>query len=172
MNLLRSNIETWLPVVEFEGLYEVSGLGRVRSLDRVTNGHPYQGKLLKLGTLSNSAGHKYVSLCRDGKVTKRLVHHLVLEAFVGPRPDGMEGLHYNDIAADNSVENLRWGTRSDNMHDLVRNRRHLPALRTHCVNGHEYAPENTLRSNKGARVCRTCIVQRSRNRRARNRAAA
>jgi hypothetical protein len=49
------------------------------------------------------------------------VHVLVLTAFVGPCPDGNEALHFNDIPDDNRLSNLRWGTRSQNNHDAIRN---------------------------------------------------
>lgn len=61
----------------------------------------------------------YITACfRIGKKNYvRYVHHLVLEAFVGPRPDGMECCHGIGGASDNSVENLRWGTKAENFAD-------------------------------------------------------
>lgn len=124
--------ERWLPVSGFEGLYEVSDRGRVRSLDRVL---PYErrdqysgrallierrrkGQLLRPGRQSD--GHVSVSLGRGHSVN---VHILVLQTFVGPCPDGHEALHWNDVPDDNRLSNLRWGTRSDNLLDAVRNGR-------------------------------------------------
>jgi hypothetical protein len=52
-----------------------------------------------------------------GKGNHRKVHHLVLEAFIGPRPDGFEACHGNGDPTDNRVENLRWGTHEENHDD-------------------------------------------------------
>lgn len=65
-------------------------------------------------------GYLRVGLRKEigGKLCWRAVHHLVLEAFVGPRPDGMEGLHApNPDRTDNRLENLRWGTSAENTAD-------------------------------------------------------
>ncbi|WP_353057975.1 NUMOD4 motif-containing HNH endonuclease [Propionimicrobium sp. PCR01-08-3] len=113
--------ELWLPVVEYEGLYEVSDLGRVRSLDRVTKqGAKKVGRVLKPHKSGHST-HQQVHLCRDGTSKSRKVHQLVLEAFVGPRPDGCMALHYNDVKTDNRLVNLRWGTCQENRQDAIRN---------------------------------------------------
>lgn len=100
------SIEIWLPVVGFAGLYEVSNLGRVRSLRR------HQPKLLRPGRMT--AGHLSVSL---GRGRSRTVHSLVIEAFVGPRPPGMEVRHSNGVPSDNRLANLAYGTRADNSRD-------------------------------------------------------
>jgi hypothetical protein len=156
----------WRPVIGYAGFYEVSDQGHVRSLDRVTASGPRRGKLLKPQILNNSAKHLQVSLSRYGNARHRLIHQLVLEAFVGPRPPGLECRHLNDDSTDNRLSNLVWGTRSENLHDMVRNGKHTMAAKTHCVNGHEYTPSNTLRNNKGARVCRNCVRQHARDQRA------
>lgn len=64
----------------------------------------------------------------DKRVTKK-VHRLILETFVGPCPDGMEGCHYNDIPSDNELKNLRWDTRSNNNKDAYRNGRKYPSAK-------------------------------------------
>lgn len=96
----------WLPVVGFDGAYEVSDLGQVRSVKT--------GRLLKPARI-NSLGHLQVKLYRDGKQHGRLVHRLVLEAFKGPCPPGMEARHVqtNDTS-DNRLGNLAWGTYTEN----------------------------------------------------------
>lgn len=99
--------ERWLPVVGYEGLYEVSDLGRVRTRRRKGS----KGGLLRPGL---SAAHLTVALYLDGVPRSRLVHHLVLEAFVGPRPPGMEGCHGPGGALDNSLRNLSWDSREKN----------------------------------------------------------
>ena len=123
--------EIWKPVVGFEGRYEVSDLGRVRSLDRfevytrrdqysgrdlvITRKH--RGRLLRPGP--RQSGHLSVLLGREEG--SRSVHSLVLEAFVGPCPEGHECCHDNDVPDDNRLGNLSWGTRSKNLLDAVRN---------------------------------------------------
>lgn len=151
--------EQWRPVVGYEGLYEVSDHGRVRSLDRTIQ-HPLGMKRLK-GRLMrpslNRMGYPTVGLSRSGGLRLRRVHQLVAEAFIGPRPQGQMVRHYNDIKTDNHVSNLRYGTYSDNLYDRVRNGNHYNAEKTHCANGHKFTPENTLpRAGRGGRKCRTC----------------
>lgn len=119
-------IEAWRPVVGHEADYEVSDLGRVRSLDRVKSYRrldargpimrTHRGKILSPGTLKS--GHQFVEL---GRGNGFCVHVLVLEAFIGPAPDGMECCHYDDDPAHNHLTNLRWDTRAANMADFKRN---------------------------------------------------
>jgi hypothetical protein len=106
-------VETWKAVVGFEGLYEVSDWGRVRSLDRISPKRR-TGRILKPGTVKS--GHQIVVL---GRGNSRLVHALVLTAFVGPRPAGADSCHADGDAANNHLLNLRWGTRSDNVRDMM-----------------------------------------------------
>jgi hypothetical protein len=70
-------------------------------------------------------GHLQVSLSRPGRNRTYKVHHLVLIAFVGPRPSGAIGLHGDDNPTNNMPENLRWGTPQDNSDDMARNGRQL-----------------------------------------------
>jgi hypothetical protein len=112
--------EEWRPIAEYDG-YFVSNHGRVCSVDRVvarSNGVPQfcHGRLLRPGAKAD--GHLTVSLTR---YNSKQVHALVLNAFVGPCPDGCEGLHRDDNPTNNHLSNLRWGTRSANLHDAVRN---------------------------------------------------
>lgn len=107
-------MEEWKPVVGHEESYEVSDLGRVRSLDREVpcfNGtRRMKGRILKPGP--NNSGHVTVAI---GQRNSRLVHTLVLEAFVGPRPEGCDSLHLNHNPKDNRLSNLKWGTRGENV---------------------------------------------------------
>jgi hypothetical protein len=107
--------ERWAAVAGFDG-YFVSTCGRVCSTDRIIDGKIKRGVLLKAGTYSS--GHRYVCL---GRGNHSQVHTLVLQAFVGPAPQACEGLHFDDNPANNNLFNLRWGTRSANLHDAVRN---------------------------------------------------
>lgn len=150
--------EEWRPVVGFEGYYEVSNLGRVRSLDRFVNNG--SGSFLKPGRVlagSRDArdGRHRVGLMVDGHLTMRTVAPLVLEAFVGPRPPGMDCLHNNGDATDDRPINLRWGTVSDNLRDSVRHGTHRGASATRCKRGHPLSGPN-LWVHDGQRQCRAC----------------
>ena len=116
-------MEIWKDVPGYEGQYQVSNKGRVRSLDREIEqmsrwGTPYKksvkGITLRPGRMP--AGHVSVSL---GRCNSQCVHKLVLLAFAGPAPEDHECLHANGDPSDNRLENLRWGTRSDNIRDAV-----------------------------------------------------
>lgn len=148
--------ETWLPVVGREGLYEVSDHGRVRSVERVVQfgaqTRTVKSTVLKPG--KTTKGALFVMLS-NGKAYNRRVHQLVLEAFVGPCPPGMEGCHWDDNKENNTLTNLRWDTHSANGLDAVRNGNHTNAAKTHCPRGHEYTSENTKRNGNG-RWCREC----------------
>lgn len=156
--------EQWLPVVGYEGLYEVSDQGRVRSMDRkVTSRRGYvrffPGRILT--PWIKPCGHLKVTLCKDGKETTTLVHRIVLTAFVGPCPDGMHVCHWDDDPANNHLSNLRWGTSSDNKHDAVRNGKHVCANKTHCPQGHAYVGPNLYLTGKGGRTCMACKKARA-----------
>lgn len=86
------------------------------------------------------------------------VHRLVLTAFVGPCPDGLECCHWDDNPAHNCLGNLRWDTRSANQVDRIRNGRNPDANKTHCDRGHAFDEVNTYTNPKtGKRYCRPCI---------------
>lgn len=150
--------EEWRPVVGYDGYYEVSSQGRVRSLDRLvtfgTRQRQVIGRVLKPGKTIH--GVYFVNLSVDGLKQLSRVHRMVLEAFVGPCPEGMEGCHYNDDKSDNRLVNLRWDTHSANMHDRTRNGGCHQAMKTQCPSGHEYSAENTKRDKNGGRFCRQC----------------
>lgn len=76
----------------------------------------------KGGCLIPSSSRNYfkVALWNNGKPISRLIHHLVLETFVGPCPPGMECRHLNGNPKDNRLENLKWGTRSENQRDSIK----------------------------------------------------
>jgi hypothetical protein len=112
-------MESWRPVVGYEGLYEVSDLGRVRSVDRyvpVRNGGQrfYRSKILR--EQDNGIGYRYVALSDARGRRNHYVHRLVLEAFRGSCPPGKEACHFpNDDKSHNVLTNLLWGTREDNI---------------------------------------------------------
>lgn len=152
-------MEGWRPISEFVGQYEVSDEGRVRSLPRVTpDGKNLKGRVLK--ECYHSSGYPVVGLSKDGVARNYYIHRLVLEAFVGKCPEGYIACHRDDDPTNNRLENLRWGSYSDNGVDAVNNGRHHLADRLECSHGHEYTDENTYMwkgpSGRFARVCREC----------------
>jgi hypothetical protein len=125
--------ERWLPVPGFEGLYEVSDLGRVRSLDRVVPqanrwggvSHSLRkGRILKPGR--HAGGHLFVCLCNETGHHQIFIHRLVLMAFDRLRPDGMECRHLDGDPTNNRFDNLAWGTRLENMADRTALGEHNP----------------------------------------------
>ena len=144
-----SDEEHWLPVVGYEGRYEISDLGNVWSC--------LSNKLL--AQTSTRQGRMQVTLLPNtGKRNKKTVsvHRLVLEAFIGPCPEGMECCHWNDDPADNRLENLRWDTRSANAKDKIRNGHNANLNKTYCPHWHKYDEKNTYYDSNGGRNCRAC----------------
>jgi hypothetical protein len=115
--------EQWLPVKGYEGLYEVSDQGRVKRVEgRVWNRKGYwltrKEGLRKLGV--DSDGYLIVILSKEGVSRTKKVHQLVLQAFVGDCPDGLQTRHLNGKRNDNRLSNLAWGTAAENMADIER----------------------------------------------------
>jgi hypothetical protein len=114
--------ETWRPIPGHEG-YSVSSHGNVRSEPRTltrSDGRPYRvaGRILS-APVRHRDGYREVNLCALGSNRVRCVHQLVLLAFVGPRPDGMQGCHGDGNKLNNHVENLRWDTPAANSADSI-----------------------------------------------------
>lgn len=107
--------EIWKNIEGYEG-YQVSNLGRVRSLDRIdSNNHPLKGVVLK-PHISNS-GYLLVGLYKQQKRDGKLVHRLVAEAFIPNYDNKPEIDHINTVKTDNRVENLRWATQKENINN-------------------------------------------------------
>ena len=109
-------LEIWKDVQGYEGLYQVSNLGRVRSMDRWrkngTNGYIQKGRILKQ-EISN-CGYSMVHLSFNGKVKGVLVHRLVAIAFI-PNPQNKEQVnHIDGRKQNNNTDNLEWATQSEN----------------------------------------------------------
>jgi hypothetical protein len=115
-------MEQWKDIPGYVGFYQVSDQGNVRSLIRllpsaVEAGIRREKKVLAFG--SNKQGRLQVVLCREGFTKRFQVHTLVLLAFVGPCPEGMECRHLNGKHQDNRRENLEWNTHLVNLGDMV-----------------------------------------------------
>lgn len=121
--VLRDHQEMWLPVPipGSEDRYEVSSRARVRSVKT--------GRILK----TPCTGKDYPMVEIDGRTYR--VHILMAEAFLGPRPPGLIALHHNDIKRDGRICNVRFGTRSDNYADAIRNGRRPFGRTAHIRSG-------------------------------------
>lgn len=136
-------METWRSIPSYEGSYEVSNCGNVRSLDRfLADGRRRKGQVLKpfiSGRPPGKDGRKegrylYVELGVTGGKRKAFpVHKLVALAFLGGPEDGQEVCHGDRGRWDNSVENLRWDTRSANSHDALKEGTHVVIVRNKKV---------------------------------------
>lgn len=160
-------IEEWRPVVGFEGYYEVSNLGGIRSLTRTytrRNGYPYTKRGQAIAPWISTHGYLEVRLYREGRKRSLRVHQAVAEAFLGlkPMPD-LEVCHINGEKLDNRAENLRWDSHRENVIDIKRHGKNHQVNKTHCPQGHPYDDKNTyvLPSRPTARYCRACHNQRT-----------
>jgi hypothetical protein len=138
------HLELWRPVPSFEGKYEASNLGRVRSRRCV------------LKQRLNYRGYAVVELSKPPGSSETLVHRLVLSAFCGSPETGQECRHLNGIQTDNRIENLAWGSRSENSIDQVNHGTHRNFRKTQCIRGHEFNKENTYTRSNGTRLCLPC----------------
>lgn len=153
-------MERWKSAVGYEGIYEVSNLGRVRSMPRFdARGRRVRGRIRALA--AQSSGHLYVNLHKGGRGSTEKVHRLIATAFLGPSRPGQEVRHLDGDPSNNRVDNLQWGTRSENIRDSVRHGTHIWANKTHCPRGHAYDAPNTYIRANGGRMCRECLRQRN-----------
>lgn len=161
---MDNSVEQWR-VVAADPMYEVSNHGRVRSMKtaRVVNG-VLTPRVLK-PVLTGPPGKQYLAVGLTlGK--RERVHRLVLAAFVGPCPDGMEGCHRNGDKLDNTLSNLRWDTPGNNNRDKRTHGTDHQVRKTHCPRGHEYTPANCYDPTMQARRCKQCARDRAQNQKA------
>ena len=100
-------MEHWKPIASYEGLYEVSDLGRVKSLKYGKE------KILKPG--KDRGGYLHVDLCKDGHAKSVLIHRLVATAFIS-NPSNLETINHKDeVKTNNVASNLEWMSMKDNI---------------------------------------------------------
>lgn len=119
---MKEIIEEWKDIPNYEGIYQISNLGRVKSLNRVNaRGYELKEKILKLWISNN--GYFRVALWKNSKIRNYLVHRLVYEAFNGSIPEEYEVNHINEIKTDNRLSNLNLMTCKENINFGTRNER-------------------------------------------------
>jgi NUMOD4 motif/HNH endonuclease len=109
-------MEIWKSIEGYEGKYEVSSLGRVKSLSRVVvkRGieYTYQDKIIYLD--KTNTGYFRATLCKDGSCKKFGVHRLVAQAFISNPEDKPTVNHIDGDKSNNTLSNLEWNTHSEN----------------------------------------------------------
>lgn len=130
-------MEHWKPVIGYEGLYEVSDMGRVRTIQRMAvdkNGRvlriPFRIRVFQINSQTKYPCLRLKRYMVDYKC--RTIHSLVAEAFLGERPEGMQVAHNDGNPSNNKLENLRYATRTDNQADRIRHGTHNRGERQGC----------------------------------------
>ena len=124
-------MEEWRPVVGYEGLYEVSNMGRVKSVERIVRcnrGYRTVSERILKGN-KNIDGYLQVELCQDGKMKPCTIHRLVAQAFLDNSEGYKEINHKDEDKTNNCVENLEWCDRLYNANYGTRNERVAEKLR-------------------------------------------
>lgn len=117
-------MEIWRPVFGFEGFYEISNFGKVRSCDRFVKGKTGKPSFCRSSPRAiqvNRAGYHRCNLFKDGKAHLRYVHRLVAEAFIPPAPGKDQVNHKDGVKSNNHVSNLEWVDCQENCHHALKN---------------------------------------------------
>jgi len=125
--------EIFKDIPEYEGLYQISNLGRVKSLEKKRNVSKnsyriYHEKILKpvISSKKRKSSYTQVTLCNNTVKTKHAVHHLVLETFVSLCPNNFQARHLDGNPSNNKLSNLAWGTAQDNANDRTLHNHNCP----------------------------------------------
>jgi hypothetical protein len=151
--------ELWVDVRSWEGLYQVSSLGRIRSTPGRVAEYERLGQLWRrpvpsriLAQYVDPDGYQRVKFSGYGAIRRPKVHVLVCEAFHGARPCGAHAAHANDLKADCRSDNLRWATPSENCEDSRQNGTMPVGARNGCAKLTEDEVETIRRSPEGLKV--------------------
>lgn len=148
--------EIWKDIVGYEGLYQVSNLGRVKRL--YNSYHKTEEHILKPSLSGGNGKGEYqcIQLCKNSKTSIKYIHRLVTLAFI-PNPDNKYSVdHINQNKLDNNVSNLRWATRRE---------QHLNKTHKICKSGERYITKDrnsyVVRRYKRVNGKSTTIIQKS-----------
>lgn len=117
-----SNSYTWKDIPGYEGIYQISRQGQLRSLARTAHGG-IRRRAMPLAISYTDRDYAVVALNKKGRRRMYYVHQLVLRTFIGPRPRNQEACHNNGQRRDNRLCNLRWDTHTANCADRERHKR-------------------------------------------------
>ena len=143
MENLNYENEIWRDIPEYEGLYQASNLGRVKSLPRQNINHNLKNeKILKLH--KDKDGYLFIQLHKNKTIKKYFVHRLVWLVFSGPIPENMQINHINEVKTDNRLsnlnlmtckENINWGTGIQRGHNTLKNSNRCKPVLQYDMNG-------------------------------------
>lgn len=151
-------MEEWKPVRGYEGLYEVSSEGRVKSCERAVN--TFRGSRTKKERIlstnqTNGHGYLYVTLSNSGTRKNKYVHRLVAESFL-PNPENLPCVNHKDHdTKNNSVENLEWVSQRENVLYSVQRMRKERSKFKRSTTGEKYVYERKYKTYTIYRVCIT-----------------
>lgn len=130
--------EIWKNIPEYEGFYQASNLGRIRSILRPKT----LGGILR--PILDTGGHLQIGLYKNGKQKRLLIHRLILETFISPCPSGMECRHLDGNPVNNKLNNLKWGTHSENSQDSIKHGTFFHPDNSGSNNGHAILRESDV----------------------------
>lgn len=158
--------EEWRDIPDYEGYYQASSSGRIRSVDRIVSLRHKHSRIVKGRIVAQSRHntpipYRHVTLHKRGNQQTLLVHRVIAITWLGPVPDGCEVLHGPNGYSDNSVSNLSYGTRSDNEKDKERDGtgHHVRVKRS---DGIEFDSINEAADKTGCHASRITAVCRGR----------
>ena len=128
-------MEIWKPIKDYEGIYEISNLGRVKSLIRLKKGAKNITYLIKEKILKQNFdkdGYCIINLYKNSKLKTFKIHRLVAECFIKNIDNKKQVNHINGIKHDNRLENLEWCTTSENVIHALRTGLKIPLKGENC----------------------------------------
>lgn len=178
--LPRETFESWVDIPQWEGFYQISNKGRVKSLARrvyYRGGVKYYEKpetMLTPGLVGAKRRlYPRVVLCDGPRQRHAMVHMLMAESFLADSYfPGAQACHWDDNQFNNTIENIRWGTRRENKLDQVRNGNHHQSNKSYCSRNHSLllsenlVPSGVKQNKRQCRACRNAISKAHRQKRA------